>query len=176
MAEKRAWCGLCGTYVYEDDVLPCQDDRGIHPTCGVIGAPIEVAPDRIVDLKDDEVAEVPPYISDDEFNSTFPKALREALAAQEAQAAHEYARDREVYQNFAAPSKGALDVQIGGSHYNKLAIQPFEYSLKNGLGPAEHTAIKYLTRWKDKGGIKDLDKAIHTIQILKDWAADNGFS
>jgi hypothetical protein len=43
------------------------------------------------------------------------------------------------------------------------------YSLANNLNAAQHTAIKYITRYKDKGGIEDLLKAIHTIELLIQW-------
>lgn len=60
----------------------------------------------------------------------------------------------------------AFDTQIQGNHYCKLKIQPMEYSMKNNLNPCQHTIIKYVTRYKDKGGIEDLRKAIHTIELL----------
>lgn len=60
----------------------------------------------------------------------------------------------------------ALQTQVGGNHYKKLAIQPIEYCHRNGLGACETLAIRYVTRWKDKGGIQDLEKAIHCIQLL----------
>lgn len=60
----------------------------------------------------------------------------------------------------------ALDVQIGGSHYKSLAIQPMEYSMANKLDACQHTIIKYVTRFRDKGGIGDLKKARHTIDML----------
>ena len=60
----------------------------------------------------------------------------------------------------------ASDIQVGGDHYTKLAIQPMEYSMKNQLNACQHTAIKYVTRYKDKDGVKDLRKAIHTIEML----------
>lgn len=56
--------------------------------------------------------------------------------------------------------------QHGGDHYKHLAIQPAEYAIKNNLGWAEGNAIKYVTRWKDKGGIEDLQKAIHCLEML----------
>ena len=59
-----------------------------------------------------------------------------------------------------------LQTQIGGTHYKKYPIQPIEYVHANGIGYFEGTAIKYLTRWKDKGGIEDLKKAIHFIELL----------
>ncbi len=60
----------------------------------------------------------------------------------------------------------SLDTQIGGSHYKKLKIQPMEYSMANGLDPCQHTVIKYVTRFRDKGGIADLEKAKHCIDLL----------
>ncbi len=60
----------------------------------------------------------------------------------------------------------AFDKQVGGSHYSKLAIQPMEYSMANNLDACQHTAIKYITRFREKDGIRDLEKAIHTIQLL----------
>ena len=59
--------------------------------------------------------------------------------------------------------------QIGGEHYSKLAIQPMRYSMENGLDACQHTIIKYITRFRDKGGIADLDKAIHCIELLKQF-------
>lgn len=60
----------------------------------------------------------------------------------------------------------ALDVQIGGDHYKKMAIQPMEYSMANKLDPCQHTIIKYVTRFRDKGGVVDLEKAKHVIDLL----------
>lgn len=64
----------------------------------------------------------------------------------------------------------AFDTQVGGSHYKGMKIQPMEYALANNLGYCEATALKYISRWKLKGGIADLDKAIHFIQLLKEYA------
>ena len=62
----------------------------------------------------------------------------------------------------------ALDKQVNGTHYKKFIIQPAEFCFANKIGYLEATAIKYLCRWKDKGGVGDLDKAIHFIEILKE--------
>lgn len=59
-----------------------------------------------------------------------------------------------------------LDVQIGGDHYKSMAIQPMEYSMANKLDACQHTIIKYVTRFRDKGGIQDLEKAKHCIDLL----------
>lgn len=60
----------------------------------------------------------------------------------------------------------ALDTQVGGSHYKDMAIQPMEYSMANQLDACQHTAIKYITRFREKGGIQDLEKAKHVIDML----------
>ena len=60
----------------------------------------------------------------------------------------------------------AWDKQVGGDHYKGLAIQPMKYSMVNGLDACQHTAIKYITRFREKGGIGDLHKAIHAIELL----------
>ena len=60
----------------------------------------------------------------------------------------------------------ALGTQIDGNHYKKLPIQPMELSMKNGLDPCQHTAIKYIMRHEDKGGRIDLEKAKHVIDML----------
>lgn len=60
----------------------------------------------------------------------------------------------------------ANDKQVGGDHYKTKAIQPWDYIAENDIGYFEGTAIKYLTRWKDKGGVDDLRKAIHFIEKL----------
>lgn len=67
----------------------------------------------------------------------------------------------------------ALSYMIGGNHYKKFVIQPAEFCHKNNIGYLEATAIKYLCRWRDKGGIQDLDKAIHFIELLKEFENDN---
>ena len=60
----------------------------------------------------------------------------------------------------------ALSTQVGGDHYAKLAIQPIEYCHRNKLGPCESFVVKYVTRWRDKGGLEDLKKARHIIDLL----------
>lgn len=57
-------------------------------------------------------------------------------------------------------------IQVGGTHYKKLAIDPFEYGYRNHLDPLSFTAIKYITRFRDKNGKEDLEKAVSTIQRL----------
>lgn len=60
----------------------------------------------------------------------------------------------------------ALDTQVGGGHYKDMAIQPVEYIHRNRLGFCEGAVIKYVSRWRAKDGIKDLEKARHFIDLL----------
>lgn len=59
--------------------------------------------------------------------------------------------------------------QVGGDHYTKLAIQPMRYSMDNKLDACQHTIIKYVTRFRDKGGIQDLLKAQHVLDMLIEY-------
>jgi len=58
------------------------------------------------------------------------------------------------------------DVQVSGSHYTDMAIQPLEYSLANNLNACEHSVIKYISRHRAKNGVEDLKKALDMINKL----------
>jgi len=47
-----------------------------------------------------------------------------------------------------------------------MMIQPTEYILANNLDWCEANIVKYISRWRDKGGVDDLRKVIHYAQIL----------
>lgn len=65
----------------------------------------------------------------------------------------------------------ALDIQVGGSHYKKNAIQPIQYTTANCMGPSEMNIIKYVTRYKDKNGVEDLRKVRHYIDLHAETVA-----
>jgi hypothetical protein len=67
--------------------------------------------------------------------------------------------------------KPALAEQVGGAHYKGLKIQPVEYIHANGLGYFEGNVVKYVTRWQTKGGVDDLKKARHYIDMLLELQA-----
>ena len=71
-----------------------------------------------------------------------------------------------VVNQSATPDVSANDIQVAGTHYKQLKIQPWDYIAMNGIGYLDGCAIKYLTRWKDKGGVDDLRKARHYIDKL----------
>ena len=59
-----------------------------------------------------------------------------------------------------------LNVQVGGGHYKDFAIQPIEYCMKNGLDHCQSNVVKYVSRFRTKGGLEDLLKARHYIDLL----------
>jgi len=60
----------------------------------------------------------------------------------------------------------AYDKQVGGSHYQNMKIQPAEFINKNEMKFAEGNAIKYICRHINKGGLQDLEKAKHYIDMI----------
>jgi hypothetical protein len=58
------------------------------------------------------------------------------------------------------------EYQVGGSHYLESDIQPIDYILANKMPFIEGNVVKYVTRWRHKGGIEDLRKAKHYLEIL----------
>ena len=66
-----------------------------------------------------------------------------------------------------------LKLQVGGSHYSKMSIQPVEYIHANNIPFIEGSIIKYVTRWRDKGGMVDLRKAAHFIDLLIELESKN---
>lgn len=60
----------------------------------------------------------------------------------------------------------ANDMQCGGTHYTNKPIQPWDYIVANNIGYLEGNVIKYVSRWKEKGGVEDLRKAKHYLAKL----------
>ncbi len=63
-------------------------------------------------------------------------------------------------------SESPLNYQVSGSHYKTMKIQPIEFILANDLGFAEGNIVKYACRYKQKGGVEDLNKVIHYARLL----------
>lgn len=81
--------------------------------------------------------------------------------------AADYQRARQARARVTTPVPNqALAIQEGGTHYKELPIQPVEYIHANKIGYFEGNVIKYVTRWKEKGGMEDLKKAKHYIELL----------
>jgi hypothetical protein len=65
------------------------------------------------------------------------------------------------------------DKQVGGDHYVGKAVQPWEVMeawmpREAFIGFLEGNVIKYLARWRGKGGLQDLAKAAHYLEKLRD--------
>jgi len=67
----------------------------------------------------------------------------------------------------------SLDIQVGGGHYMENAIQPVEFIHANKIPFIEGCIIKYICRYKQKGGIQDLRKCQHYIDMLIELNGEN---
>lgn len=61
--------------------------------------------------------------------------------------------------------KNAIDLQIGGSHYKTLQMQPVEFIVSAGLSYIQGNIVKYITRYKHKNGKQDVEKCMHYAQL-----------
>lgn len=59
----------------------------------------------------------------------------------------------------------ATDVQIGGSHYKDMAMQPIELITALRCSFIQGCIIKYISRYKAKNGAQDIKKCIHYAQL-----------
>jgi len=75
-------------------------------------------------------------------------------------------RDLERTDDRVAEEIDPLSKQVEGNHYRQGSIQPIEYIMANSLPFSEGNIVKYVTRWRNKGGIKDLEKAKHYLEFL----------
>lgn len=55
--------------------------------------------------------------------------------------------------------------QIGGTHY-KTSIEPWDAIVSWELGYLDGNVVKYVARWRRKGGLADLKKAQHYLEKL----------
>ena len=58
-----------------------------------------------------------------------------------------------------------LTRQVAGSHYVKLGMQPVVFATANLYDPCAFSILKYITRWRDKNGLQDLQKALHFAEL-----------
>lgn len=76
-----------------------------------------------------------------------------------------------------AKPKSAMDAQEGGDHYKKMGMyQPWEVAYAQMTpeelkGAMKITVMSYLSREADKGGMADIKKAAHTLQIYLELEA-----
>lgn len=65
-----------------------------------------------------------------------------------------------------AEPKSALGTQVGGNHYKDMVIQPLEFAMANNLDPCQFSIVKYVSRFRSKNGLQDLEKARHFLDLL----------
>ncbi len=63
-------------------------------------------------------------------------------------------------------SESPLNYQVSGSHYKTMKIQPVEFIMANDLDFCQGNIVKYVCRYKQKGGVEDLNKVIHYARLL----------
>ena len=60
----------------------------------------------------------------------------------------------------------ANKMQVGGSHYILKSIQPWDAIVAWNCSFLDGNVIKYVVRFREKGGIDDLLKARHYLEKL----------
>lgn len=63
--------------------------------------------------------------------------------------------------------KGANSRQVGGAHY-KSPLEHWDMVEEIGMGYLEGCATKYVSRWRKKNGLQDLEKGLHYVQKLQE--------
>jgi len=61
----------------------------------------------------------------------------------------------------------ANEVQVAGDHY-KSEYQHWDFVRDAGLDYLESQIVRYVTRWRKKGGLQDLEKALHFVAKLQE--------
>lgn len=64
--------------------------------------------------------------------------------------------------------------QVGGDHYEKMAIQPWEVIERGDLDFWQGNVVKYVMRYESKNGLEDLLKARHYLDYLIEREKRNG--
>lgn len=63
----------------------------------------------------------------------------------------------------------ANERQVGGTHYNKT-YQHWDFVCDTGMHYLIAQATRYLSRWRDKNGLEDLEKALHYVDKAEERA------
>ena len=69
---------------------------------------------------------------------------------------------------------GANNHQIGGTHYKAHKYETWDVIIDWNLGHLDGNAVKYLSRWRLKGGLQDLKKARHYLDKLIEVEENKG--
>lgn len=60
--------------------------------------------------------------------------------------------------------------QIDGNHYKDTDYQVWDFAFDSNLHYLLLNPIKYVYRWRKKGGVKDLEKAVHYLEKIAEIA------
>ena len=71
----------------------------------------------------------------------------------------------EAFMKRMSKEMDAKSRQVDGSHY-QLPIQPIDFIVKNEIPFREANIIKYIVRNRSKNGKKDIEKAMHYLQMI----------
>lgn len=69
---------------------------------------------------------------------------------------------------------GANGRQVGGTHYKLGKHETWDVITAWGLGFLDGNVVKYMSRWRTKGGVQDLLKARHYLDKLIEELTSNG--
>jgi hypothetical protein len=59
--------------------------------------------------------------------------------------------------------RAANDIQVGGTHYKKGGEEHWDRAWRLRYDPFQYIITKWVERWREKGGIQDLEKVRHAI-------------
>lgn len=70
----------------------------------------------------------------------------------------------------------AIDRQVAGDHYKGVKYQHVEFAAHNRLGYLEGQITKYITRYRRKNGVQDLEKALHFTDFLYEFLCSGDYT
>lgn len=173
---SQCTCPKCNQTFRLGESIPCSAQfdgnvEAITANCGAIGQPW-VAPAPVPETEDDMMRRVSKEAWAEKVKH-LPVEDAFEVPAGSPWGSFDKLNRPEPCRGLMKP-KTTEATQVGGDHYLNLAIQPMRYSMMNRLDAAQHTAIKYITRFRDKGGIQDLEKAKHCIDLLIEFEREFG--
>jgi hypothetical protein len=61
-------------------------------------------------------------------------------------------------------TQSANDMQVGGNHYKARPYQHWDFVCDTGMHYLLGCFTKYVSRWRAKNGIQDLEKSLHYLK------------
>lgn len=80
---------------------------------------------------------------------------------------------REAAQREEQLRQSANDRQVGGAHYRKGRLQHWDVVERYSVPYLEGVGSKYPLRWREKGGVEDLEKTLHYIDKILERPEDH---